>query len=209
MTAAPGDRAVLIRAASAGDERAWTELVHRYTPLVYAVIRSYRLDRTDAADVNQTVWLRLVEQLGRLREPNALGAWLTTTTRRECYRVVRIGRRSQPFDPYDDGGHPLLADPTSPDEDLLRAERHQALRAAFAELPPRCRKLLALLVTDPPASYRQVGERLGMPIGSVGPTQARCLRKLRSRPALAAFVATGPDAEPNGGERDAAVAAEC
>ncbi|MFB6397024.1 RNA polymerase sigma factor [Polymorphospora lycopeni] len=209
---APAGPAGLIAAASTGDELAWAELVRRYTPLVLSVIRSYGLNRTDAADVNQTVWLRLVEQLDRLREPRALAAWLATTCRRECYRLVRIGRRTQPFDPYDDAGHApgsLLVDVASPDEDLLRAERHQALREAFAQLPPRCQKLLSLLAADPPASYRQVGERLGMPIGSVGPTQGRCLRKLRSCPALVSFLATGPDTEPTGGERDAAVAAEC
>ncbi|MEH1101938.1 RNA polymerase sigma factor [Micromonospora sp. CPCC 205561] len=202
----------LVAAASSGDESAWSELVRRYTPLVVTVIRSYGLDRVDAADVNQTVWLRVVEQLGRLREPDALPAWLITTTRRECYRLLRLGRRTQPFDPYDDsaGGHGgafLLADPATPDEDLLRAERRQALREAFAQLPPRCRELLALLVADPPVSYREVGARLGMPVGSVGPTQARCLSKLRNCPTLAPFVGARPGNDGSGGDRDGAVAA--
>ncbi|MEU4570280.1 sigma-70 family RNA polymerase sigma factor [Micromonospora sp. NPDC023956] len=203
----------LVSAAGAGDESAWAELVHRYTPLVATVIRSHGLDRTDSADVNQTVWLRLVEQLGRLRDSHALPAWLVTTTRRECHRLLRLGRRTQPFDPYDDSidGHVgvfLLVDPVTPDEDLLRAERRQALRDAFAQLPSRCRELLALLAGDPPASYREVGERLGMPVGSVGPTQARCLARLRDCPALAPYVRLSPGgAEGTGGERDGAVAA--
>ncbi|MFV2022402.1 RNA polymerase sigma factor [Micromonospora sp. LOL_023] len=203
----------LVSAAAAGDETAWAGLVHRYTPLVATVIRSHRLDPTDAADVNQTVWLRLVENLSRLRESSALPAWLVTTTRRECLRMLRLGRRTQPFDPYDESvdahvGTLLLVDPSTPDEDLLRAERSQALRDAFAELAVRCRELLTLLVGDPPASYREIGERLGIPIGSVGPTQARCLAKLRNCAALARYIGRAPNGAPpgNGGERDAAVA---
>jgi len=205
--------AVLVSAASRGDEHAWAELVRRYTPLVLAVIRAHRLDGADAADVNQTVWLRLVEHLGRVREPAALAAWLITTTRRECYRLLRAGRRTRPFDPHDEtvAAHPALfrsADVAAPDEDLLRTERRQALRAGFAQLPTRCRELLALLVADPPLRYREIAERLGMPIGSIGPSQARCLRKLRESPALAPFVR--PDRDPvggSGGDRDGAVAA--
>ncbi|WP_433393615.1 RNA polymerase sigma factor [Micromonospora sp. KLBMP9576] len=186
----------LVAAASCGAEWAWGELVRRYTPLVLSVIRSYGLDQVDAADVNQTVWLRAVEHLGRLREPNALPAWLITTARRECHRLLRHGRRTQPFDPYDDSvdahvGARLLVDPVTPDDGLLRAERQQALREAFAQLAPRCRRLLVLLMADPPVSYREIGARLGMPVGSVGPTQARCLHKLRTCPALASFVGNG------------------
>ncbi|MFY1698403.1 MULTISPECIES: RNA polymerase sigma factor [unclassified Solwaraspora] len=209
----PGEAvADLVSAAAAGDETAWAGLVRRYAPLVATVIRRHGLDPADAADVNQTVWLRLVENLGRLRESYALPAWLVTTTRRECLRMLRLGRRTQPFDPYDESvdahvGALLLVDPATPDEDLLRAERRQALRDAFAELPSRCRELLALLVADPPASYREIGERLGMPTGSVGPTQARCLAKLRNCAALAAYIGPAPSgvAPGNGGERDAAV----
>ncbi|MEU2614276.1 sigma-70 family RNA polymerase sigma factor [Micromonospora sp. NPDC007271] len=201
----------LVTAAAGGDESAWAELVRRYTPLVYSVIRSYDLSRADAADVNQTVWLRLVEHLGRVRDPQALAAWLSTTTRRECQRLSRLGRRTQPFDPYDDAlgaYHDLAraADAAAPDEELLRAERRQALREGFAQLPPRCQELLSLLTADPPASYREIAERLGVPIGSIGPTQARCLRRLRECPALAPFL-RAPATGPTGGERDGTVAA--
>jgi RNA polymerase sigma factor (sigma-70 family) len=205
--------AELVAAATRGDEHAWAELVRRYTPLVLAVIRAHRLDRVDAADVNQTVWLRLVEHLGRVREPAALAAWLMTTTRRECYRLLRAGRRTRPFDPHDEAvetrpGLFLSADVAAPDEDLLRAERRQALRSGFAQLPTRCRELLSLLVADPPLSYREIAERLGMPIGSIGPSQARCLRKLRESPALAPFVRPDHRAvDGSGGDRDGAVAA--
>ncbi|MEU8024026.1 MULTISPECIES: RNA polymerase sigma factor [Micromonospora] len=200
----------LVAAASGGDEAAWAELVRRYTPLVVAVIRAHGMSRADAADVNQTVWLRLVERLDQLRDPEALAAWLATTTRRECYRLSRLDRRMRPVDPYDDAldaRHGSLVDAVTPDEELLRAERRQALREGFAQLPPRCQHLLALLTADPPVSYREIGERLGMPVGSIGPTQARCLRKLRACPALAPFVGVRRGLETSGGERDGAVAA--
>ncbi|MFD0818326.1 RNA polymerase sigma factor [Micromonospora zhanjiangensis] len=202
----------LVAAAGGGDESAWAELGRRYTPLVYSVIRSYDLSRPDAADVNQTVWLRLVEHLDQVRQPEALDGWLAVTTRRECYRMSRLGRRTRPVDPYDgalDAYHGSwgAADPVTPDEELLRVERQQALREGFAQLPSRCQELLALLTADPPASYREAAERLGVPVGSIGPTQARCLRRLRDCPALAAYREVRPAARTNGGERDGAVAA--
>jgi RNA polymerase sigma factor (sigma-70 family) len=203
----------LIAAAAGGDEAAWAELVRRYTPLVYSVIRAYDLGRADAADVNQTVWLRLVEQLGRVREPEALPGWLVTTTRRECYRVSRLSRRSQPVDPYDDSlesyhgfSRELATIAPAPDDELLRAERRQVLRAGFVQLPPRCQALLALLTADPPVSYREVAARLGIPLGSIGPTQARCLRRLRECPAIVEFLGASVIGT-NGGEPDGAVAA--
>ncbi|WP_405096528.1 RNA polymerase sigma factor [Micromonospora sp. NBC_01412] len=200
----------LVAAAAGGDEAAWTELVRRYTPLVVSVIRAHGMSRADAADVNQTVWLRLVERLHQVRDPQALAAWLATTARRECYRLSRLGRRSQPVDPYDDAldaRHGPPVDAPAPDEELLRAERGQALREGFAQLPPRCQELLALLTADPPVSYREIGERLGMPVGSIGPTQGRCLHKLRNCPALAPFLGARRGPNKNGGDRDGAVAA--
>ncbi|MEU3457368.1 sigma-70 family RNA polymerase sigma factor [Micromonospora sp. NPDC006766] len=201
----------LVAAAAGGDESAWTELVRQYTPLVYSVIRAQDLSRADAADVNQTVWLRLVEHLSRVRDPQSLAAWLATTTRRECYRLSRLGRRTQPFDPCDEAldayhGFARTAEAAAPDEELLHAERRQALREGFAQLPPRCQELLSLLTADPPPSYREIAERLGMPVGSIGPAQARCLRRLRGCPALAAFLGASTT-HTNGGDRDGAVAA--
>ncbi|WP_320069829.1 sigma-70 family RNA polymerase sigma factor [Micromonospora sp. RTGN7] len=200
----------LVAAAVVGDEAAWAELVRRYAPLVASVIRAHGMSRADASDVNQTVWLRLVERLDQVRDPEALAAWLSTTTRRECYRLSRLDRRSRPVDPYDDAldtCHGPLVEAPAPDEELLRAERRKALWEGFAQLPPRCQELLALLTADPPVSYREVGERLGMPMGSIGPTQARCLRRLRNCPVLVPFLGARRGVETNGGERDGAVAA--
>ncbi|RIV41603.1 sigma-70 family RNA polymerase sigma factor [Micromonospora radicis] len=199
--------AVLVAAAARGDESAWVELVRRYTPLVYSVIRGHDLAGADAADVNQTVWLRLVEHLDQVRKPEALAAWLAVTTRRECYRMSRLGRRTEPVDPADGAFDGYPGSSAAPDEDLLRAERRQALREGFAQLPPRCQELLALLTADPPLSYREAAERLGVPVGSIGPTQGRCLRRLRDYPALASYLGPGPSSATTGGDRDGAVAA--
>ena len=191
----------LMAAAGSGDEAAWTDLVERYAPLVWGVISAYRLSRADAADVNQTVWLRLVENLDRIREPAALPGWLVTTTRNECLRLVRLGARIRPFDPLDPAGvapveASLGSGQRATDEDLLSAERRQALREGFAALPARCQILLRLLLEDPPPSYQDVSERLRIPVGSVGPTRARCLHKLRRCPALAPLLTDLPDDEP-------------
>jgi RNA polymerase sigma factor (sigma-70 family) len=172
----------MVAAARLGDERAWRQLVSRFTPLVLSVIHRYGLSRADAADVNQTLWLRLVEHLDQIRAPAALPMWITQTTRHECLRVVRTSRRVQLVDTI------TLIDETAPDEALLAAERHRALREGFAQLPERCRELLALLIVDPPVSYEEIGRQLAIPVGSIGPTRARCLRKLRNCAAVAAVT---------------------
>jgi RNA polymerase sigma factor (sigma-70 family) len=181
----------LVRAAADGDEQAWDALIDRYGPLVMAVIRRFTLSRADAADVNQTVWLRLVENLNRIREPEALPGWIMQTTRNECLRLLRADRRTWLFDPLDRVAETVVtaAAPEAGDLDerLLEAERHQALRDAYAELPPRCRELVGLLLADPPLSYEEIGLRLGVPVGSIGPTRGRCVHKLRTCPALMAF----------------------
>lgn len=201
---------VLVAAAARGDESAWSELVRRYTPLVFSVINGYRLSRADAADANQTVWLRLVEQLDRIRDPRALPVWLATTARNECHRLLRIGRRTRPFDPQEttlDGARMVAFDPdagadqANVDQRLLRTERQQMLREGFAQLPARCRRLLGMLVTEPPPSYEELSQLLGVPIGSIGPTRSRCLHKLRTCPAVVAFREAERAAESDGGER--------
>ncbi|HEY1346298.1 MAG TPA: sigma-70 family RNA polymerase sigma factor [Streptosporangiaceae bacterium] len=178
----------LVRASASGSETAWNELVRRYSPLVMAVTRSYQLTADDAKDVSQTVWLRLVENLANLREPDALPGWLATTTQRECIRQLRQGRRVLPVDPQTDGA--LQQCPTvDPGTDILRAELHQALRDGLAELPERDQALLKLRAADPPKSYEEISQLLGMPIGSIGPTLRRCLDRLRETSAVRAYLA--------------------
>lgn len=182
----PEPTAELVRRAAGGDQWAWDALVDRYGRLVVDVARRYRLPDADVHDVSQTVWLRLVEHLSDLRDPDALPGWLATTTRHQCLRILRTGSRHRTVElPVADL---LVNDDDELDEALLRAERGAALRVAFGELPARCQELLGLLVADDAVPYAEVGRRLGMKVGSIGPTRARCLEKLRSSPALVALV---------------------
>ena len=185
----------LVIRAKYGDKQAWDALVERYAPLIWSICRRYRLSHADAEDVNQNVWLMLVDQLFALREPAALPGWLATTTQRECGRVLRAARRTQP-------GGQVLED-SVPDEqtvmgeeELLKAERHAALREAFTCLAPSCQRLLTMLIQDPPVPYTQISAELGIPVGSIGPTRSRCLNKLRSHPAIAALVEAEPGSTP-------------
>jgi len=172
----------LLRSAAGGDEAAWEEIVDRFSGLVWATARAHRLSRDDAADVAQTTWLRLVENLDRIRDPERLGAWLATTARRESLRLIRRGGRERPSDEID------LFD--APDEDtierrLLDRERGGVLWRAFAKLSEQCKSLLRLLVAVEEPSYEEVSAALGIPIGSIGPTRIRCLDKLRRMTAVA------------------------
>lgn len=178
----------LVQASAKGDESAWNELVRRYAPLVVAVTRSHQLAPADAQDVSQTVWLRLVEHLDGLREPEALPGWIVTTTQRECCRYYRQAQKVLPVDPQGDGivSHDGAA---APDSGLLRAELRQALRDGLAELPARDQQLLRLRAADPPASYEEISKLLGMPIGSIGPSIRRSLDRLRQTGAMKTYLA--------------------
>lgn len=190
----------LVLRAQTGDAAAWNGLVERYAPLVWAVCRRHGLSGADADDVGQNVWLALLRHLPMLREPAALPGWLVTTTRHECLHALRLARRrgSRETAADPDGTDP--AEPVQVEDLLLRQERNTALRAAFAALPIACQELLALLAQDPPLSYAEIGARLGVPVGGLGPRRARCLEKLRRSPELAALI--DPDAtRPRGGER--------
>jgi RNA polymerase sigma factor (sigma-70 family) len=178
----------LVAGARRGDQTAWNALVSRYSPLVVAVIRAYRLRDKDAEDVSQIVWLRLVEHLGRIREPRALPKWIITTARHEAQRVVGILRRTVPMDPLAEAASHCQPNQAEADADLLRAEQHQALRDGLAELPAAQRRLLLMLAADPPLSYRQISHRLGIPVGSIGPLRARYLQRLRVTSALQQFL---------------------
>jgi RNA polymerase sigma factor (sigma-70 family) len=177
------DLADLLRAAVEGDQSAWDALVERYLPLVYSVLRNYRLTGQDAADVSQTLWLRLVENLKTIREPRALPSWIITTTKREALRVLSTNQRALPVDPGT-GFAAIVADGPENDEALLRAERRQALRDGLANLKPEEQQLMLLLIADPPVSYAEISRRLGIPVGSIGPTRGRCLDKLRETAGL-------------------------
>ncbi|WP_374220786.1 RNA polymerase sigma factor [Pimelobacter simplex] len=173
----------LVPAAREGDQHAWDAIVDRFLPLVDAIIRGHRLSEADGDDVSQTVWLRLVEHLGDLREPAALPGWIRTTTRNECLRLLSARGRVRPVDPQDATGLDAVVDDVA-GTDLLAAESRQLLREALASLPEARRALLLLLLADPPVGYEEISRRLGIPIGSIGPTRARALEQLRRTPAL-------------------------
>lgn len=182
--------ASLVAAAREGDSDAWDALVERYLPLVMAIIARHRLFGADADDVNQTVWLRLVEHLGQLREPEALPGWIATTTRHECLRALRTGARVVPVDPQAASPLDRVVEIVDLEDEIVAAQRHQALRDALGRLPAPRRELILLLLADPPVPYGEISRRLGIPVGSIGPTRARALEQLRRSPELRVLAAT-------------------
>lgn len=164
----------LIERAGAKDRQAWQHLVARFGTMVWAVARSHRLDHADAADVSQTTWLRLAENLTSLRDPSRLPAWLATTARRESLRVLASRRREAPAELPDEPDRSRL-----PESHVLIEDRDARLWRSFAELSERCQQVLRLLSAAPELSYAEVGSALGIPVGSIGPTRGRCLQTLR------------------------------
>jgi RNA polymerase sigma factor (sigma-70 family) len=171
------DTEALVAAAAAGEPVAWKQLIDRYAVLIRSVCRSHRLCDADADDVAQLTWLRAVEHIGRLRDPDRFGAWIGTTARHECLAVLRGRKRVVPT--ADEIAQPLYAAHADADETELAAERRDAVRNALAALPPRQQTLLRLLHADSEPSYDEIGSALDMPVGSIGPTRGRALERLR------------------------------
>ncbi len=179
----------LVAQARAGDQSAWDSLVERYAPLVFAVVNRYRLNGQDACDVSQTTWLRLVEHLHEIRDPERLPGWIVTTAKHEALRLLKARQRTVAVDPQAYSDFTQQVDPAAqPDEDLISSERRLALVEGLAELRPAHRELLLLMLQDPPLSYEEIGARLNMPHGSIGPTRARALGELRKSSALRGFL---------------------
>jgi RNA polymerase sigma factor (sigma-70 family) len=172
------DIAQLVRRAAEGDHWAWERLVDQYARLIWAITRDFKLAESDAADVFQATWLRLLEHIDRLEQPARVGSWLAATARNECLRGMAARKRIMLV--QDDAT--LKNDVTSGpevDERLLAEERAQAVRDALSCLPGQWRRLVELLMDDPPASYAEISDQLGLPVGSIGPTRGRCLERLR------------------------------
>jgi RNA polymerase sigma factor (sigma-70 family) len=169
----------LLARARAGDQTAWDALVAAYTNLLWSVARAHRLDTADAGDAVQTAWLRLLENLDRIQEPERLGGWLAVVARRECLLVLKRSHREPPV-PADEWLDRVPDQRAPVEAAMLVAERDAALWQVFDELPDPCRRLLRVLVADPPPAYAEIADALDMPIGSIGPTRARCLAKLRT-----------------------------
>jgi RNA polymerase sigma factor (sigma-70 family) len=162
--------------------------------MVWSVARGFRLDESTAKDVAQTVWLRLIENIDSIEDPERLPGWLATTARREALRVARARERDVPsdfeFDVEDRG--PSL------DEMLIDEEESRLVVRAFKTLDEACRDLLRLMTIEPPLSYEELSDLTGRPIGSLGPTRARCLEKLKT--AISRITGRGGGSSESGGE---------
>jgi RNA polymerase sigma factor (sigma-70 family) len=172
------DIAGLVRGAAAGDRRAWERLVDQYARLIWAITSEFKLMESDAADVAQTTWLRLLEHIDRIQYPDRIGSWLAATARNECLRSL-AARKRVVLAHDDEVLTGVVASGPEVDERILANERDQVVRAALSSLPKRWQRLLELLMADPPASYAEISDQLGVPVGSIGPTRGRCLAQLR------------------------------
>lgn len=170
--------ASLVHDAKQGRREAVGELVSELSPLLWQVARASGLSSSDAEDVLQSVWLRLLAHLDGIRTPGSLTSWLITATRREAWRVRAADRRQKPVDQ-----EWLTAIPDAgadSEQCLIMKDEQRELWEALDSLPGRCQKLLRIVAFVPRPDYDDIAARLGMPRGSVGPTRGRCLDKLRS-----------------------------
>jgi RNA polymerase sigma factor (sigma-70 family) len=172
------DATRLVRRAASGDPQAWEGLVGRYGRLIWSITRDFKLVESDAADVFQTTWMRLIEHIDRIDHPDRVGSWLAATARNECLRSLAAHKRvvlAHDDDPFDG----QASHEPEVDEALLAAERAKVVREAMTQLPRRWQRLMEMLMADPPASYAEISDELGLPVGSIGPTRGRCLARLR------------------------------
>jgi RNA polymerase sigma factor (sigma-70 family) len=170
--------AELVRQAAAGDHDSWERLVDKFARLIWAITRDFKLGESDAADVAQATWLRLLEHIDRIQYPERVGSWLAATARNECLRS--LASRKRVVLAHDDTMlEGIAALGPDVDEGLLAAERAQAVREALTHLPRRWQQLLELLMSDPPVPYAEISDQLGLPVGSIGPTRRRCLARLQ------------------------------
>ena len=179
------DAALIVRCKK-GDGAAWETLVHRYQRLVYAIVRRIGLDEHAAADVFQTVFMRLMEHLPRLTQLDRLQAWIVTTAKREALLQRKRGLRNVSMTRSDEDDAEaaewdIADDALLPEDALAELQAQHQVKLAMAQLDARCRELLTLLygADDDKIAYEDVAVQLAMPVGSIGPTRARCLGKLR------------------------------
>jgi RNA polymerase sigma factor (sigma-70 family) len=186
----------LLGAARKGDEAAWEQIIDRYQSLINSISRRHRLASDDAYDVSQYVWMQLVSHIDNLRDTRALPGWISATTTHRCYEILRTCKRSVSVDPLATGLFDLINITAKTegegrhevDDDLLRAEQRRAVREGLSELTQTQQDLLLLLVADPPVPYSEISRRMNLPIGSIGPTRARLLKKLRKSMAVQQLV---------------------
>ena len=173
----------LLAACRRGEEGAWEALVLRYQRLIYAIPRRAGLDEDAAAEIFQDVFTTLVESIENIEQPSRLQAWLVTTAKRKTWRMIGRARATRPFSAEEDEAegemYDLADEGVLPDEALVRLEEQHLVRAALEDLGGRCQTLLQMLfyAAEPPP-YSEIAAALGTSEGSIGPTRARCLKKL-------------------------------
>lgn len=168
----------LFQKAADGHPGAWEELVGRFGGMIASTGRRYRLSPPDVAELQQTVWLRLVENMHRIEQPERVGGWLATTARRESLLLLKRAAK------YRSGADQMFANMPDrllpePDARPIAEESDTVIRAAWSRLKPRCQEVLSRLIIDDPTGYKDLSELLHMPVGSIGPTRGRCLEQLR------------------------------
>ena len=171
------DVALMVRRAAEGDVRAWERLVEQYARLIWAITAEFKLTESDAADVAQTTWMRLLEYIDRIEYPDRVGSWLAATARNECLRSL-ASRKRVVLARDDEVLSGVVACGPEVDERILAVERDQ-VRDALSRLPRRWQRLLEMLMADPPVSYAEISDELDLPVGSIGPARRRCLARLR------------------------------
>lgn len=167
----------LVDSCLAGDQESWNRIVDRYTPLIWAIARGHRLSAADCEDVSQTTWMRVIQHLGKLREPEKLAHWISVSARRESLKHIQKAGRSTPVEGPEVFDRPQPS-ANQPEESALKQELRDEVLLAYCSLSPKCQALLGLLVAEPPMSYDEVSATLGMARGSVGPIRGRCLKHL-------------------------------
>ena len=189
------EAANLVRQARDGDAQAWESIVREFSKLLSSTVRGFRFSDAQAADAVQTTWLRLVEHLDAVRDPACVAGWLRTTCRRVCLEIVRDAGWEHPVDPQDEAHMAGVADVAGerePEWTALHREDVRLVDEALRSLDERDRALLTLLAAPQRLSYQEIGLRLGMPIGSIGPTRARALTRLRAALAGRGLVDLAP-----------------
>lgn len=167
----------LLYRADQGDPNAWEQILSRYSGVVWAAVRSFRLQHADALDVVQTTWLRLAENLHRIQHPERLGGWLTTTANRECLHILY---RAQRITTVPETVLNAAADPAAgPEQQAVNSRTVHLLWQLIATLPPRQRQVLQELFTEQPPSYTELAARIDIPVGSIGPIRRRALGRIR------------------------------
>jgi len=161
-----------------GDRAAIDELVREMTPVLWHVVRAYRLDEDVCEDVIQFTWLTLVRKADSVENPRAVASWLIITARRQAWRVASRGRREDATD--DEDLAPVLPPARDAESEALQADADHRLWAAVGRLNERCQRLLRVIAFDDKPDYKNISDELGMPVGSIGPTRRRCLEKLKS-----------------------------